>query len=252
MPEQPPQNIWDQNWNEYGWQGGAPEQQQPTLPSQQAMQYPYHQQPTYNPPPTVPPKRPYYSSTAIGCGVILFLSLCIGVYALSTRDNAAPQQAAVPTMTMQGITATTPPTPPIPTVVPTHAPTQPPAHQPVTSQGSSSSSLHYTFAGGSLIYQPPADFCSAYPCIASFWDGRGYVMECHDGTFSLSGGIRGSCSYHGGDWRALYQASSATTAQPTPIPTATPTPSPTPTVAPSPTPTPLPIPTPTPTPKPTH
>jgi hypothetical protein len=32
------------------------------------------------------------------------------------------------------------------------------------------------------------------------------VIECTDGMYSKSGGIRGSRSYHGGDLRALYQA----------------------------------------------
>lgn len=62
----------------------------------------------------------------------------------------------------------------------------------------------YDFSPGSLIYSPPITFCSFFNCIGSFWDGRGYVIQCQDGEFSQSGGIQGSCSYHGGNYRPLY------------------------------------------------
>jgi hypothetical protein len=32
------------------------------------------------------------------------------------------------------------------------------------------------------------------------------VIQCKDGTFSKSGGVRGSCSSHGGNGRTLYQS----------------------------------------------
>jgi hypothetical protein len=62
----------------------------------------------------------------------------------------------------------------------------------------------YDFSPGSLIYWPPISFCSYFTCIGSFWDGHGYVIQCQDGEFSQSGGIQGSCSYHGGNYRPLY------------------------------------------------
>jgi hypothetical protein len=57
---------------------------------------------------------------------------------------------------------------------------------------------------GSLISAPPGNFCAYFACIGNFWNGRGYVEECQDGMFSKSGGIQGSCSYHGGNQRPLY------------------------------------------------
>jgi hypothetical protein len=63
----------------------------------------------------------------------------------------------------------------------------------------------YNFGGSSFIYNPPCTFCNYFPCIPSFWDGSGYVVQCTDDDFSKSGGIQGSCSYHGGNWRPLYQ-----------------------------------------------
>ncbi len=57
--------------------------------------------------------------------------------------------------------------------------------------------------GGTRIYSPPSDFCSYFACIGNFWNGRGYVIQCRDGMFGKSGGIQGSCSYHGGNRRPL-------------------------------------------------
>jgi hypothetical protein len=30
------------------------------------------------------------------------------------------------------------------------------------------------------------------------------MVECNDGTYSMSGGIRGACSYHSGEERPVY------------------------------------------------
>ena len=47
-------------------------------------------------------------------------------------------------------------------------------------------------------------FCTYFACINNFDNGVGYVNECNDGMYSQSGGIRGDCSYHGGEERPLY------------------------------------------------
>jgi hypothetical protein len=60
------------------------------------------------------------------------------------------------------------------------------------------------FSPGNYITSPQSNFCAYFTCIASFWNGQGYVMECQDGDYSKSGGIQGSCSHHGGDSRPLY------------------------------------------------
>ena len=107
---------------------------------------------------------------------------------------------------------TAPPTPPPTTAAPTPAPatpapTQAPARAtaaPANTCGAAANPWGYTFCGGSFISSPPANFCSYFNCIASFWNGVGYVMQCADATFSKSGGRSGSCSSHGGNSRALY------------------------------------------------
>jgi hypothetical protein len=66
----------------------------------------------------------------------------------------------------------------------------------------------YNFCGrGSYIYNPAADVCSDFSCIANFTNGSGYMIECTDGRYSMSGGRRGACSYHGGEARPVYSGS---------------------------------------------
>lgn len=39
--------------------------------------------------------------------------------------------------------------------------------------------------------------------IENLWGGRGFMVECNDGSYSMSGGIRGACSHHGGTDRSV-------------------------------------------------
>jgi hypothetical protein len=58
----------------------------------------------------------------------------------------------------------------------------------------------YNLCGrGSQVTSPPSDICTYFNCIANFTHGHGYMVECNDGTYSMSGGIHGACSYHGGE-----------------------------------------------------
>jgi hypothetical protein len=104
--------------------------------------------------------------------------------------------------------AVAPPSPPAP--VPVNPPPAPvaPASPPTSgSCGATPNPWGYTFCGGAVITSPPANFCSVFACIASFWNqANGYVVQCRDGLFSHSGGVRGSCSSHGGNGRTLYAA----------------------------------------------
>jgi len=62
----------------------------------------------------------------------------------------------------------------------------------------------YNFSCCHLIDNPPSNFCDYFNCIATFWNGQGYVVECSDTMYSLSGGRQGVCSHHGGFYRNLY------------------------------------------------
>ena len=70
--------------------------------------------------------------------------------------------------------------------------------------GAPSNPYGYNFCGrGGYVTSPPAEICSYFNCIANFFNGHGYMVECNDGTYSMSGGIRGACSYHKGEDRAV-------------------------------------------------
>jgi hypothetical protein len=61
----------------------------------------------------------------------------------------------------------------------------------------------YNFARGYRITSPAAEFCQYFKCVAAFWSGQGYVVQCRDGTFSKTGGTTRSCLGHGGNGRIL-------------------------------------------------
>jgi hypothetical protein len=119
--------------------------------------------------------------------------------------TATPEPTPTPTATPEPTPAPTPPPTPKPTAVPVAV--APPPTLAANTCGAPSNPWGYTFCpGGTHITSPPSDFCGNYfQCIASFWNGRGYVEQCVDGKFSKSGGIQGSCSQHGGNKRPLYQ-----------------------------------------------
>lgn len=104
----------------------------------------------------------------------------------------------------------TPSSSPVATPIPTSRSTPSPSAplltpSPTVAPGSGNQNpWGYDFSFGSLIFSPSPTFCQYFVCIRSFWNGRGYVIQCADGMFSLSGGIQGSCSFHGGNFRPLY------------------------------------------------
>jgi hypothetical protein len=88
------------------------------------------------------------------------------------------------------VTTTTPPAPPKP---------------PAGTCGAPANPYGYNFCGrGSLIFNPAAGICNYFSCIGNFANGVGYLEQCRDGMFSMSGGRRGACSYHGGELRPVY------------------------------------------------
>ncbi len=113
----------------------------------------------------------------------------------SSSASATAVESASPTVAAPSATPIPPTDTPVPPPPPTAAP---------STCGAPANPYGFNFCGGSLIYSPPADICSYIACIGNFWNGRGYVIQCRDGTFGKSGGIRGSCSYHGGNARPLY------------------------------------------------
>jgi hypothetical protein len=125
----------------------------------------------------------------------------------ATITTSTPQPTDTPTAppapTSTPTAAPTPPPTPVPTPRPTPAP--PPPAPVANTCGAPSNPWGYTFCAGATINSPPSSFCNYFDCIASFWNGTGYVEQCVDLTFSKSGGHSGSCSHHGGNKRPLFQ-----------------------------------------------
>lgn len=71
--------------------------------------------------------------------------------------------------------------------------------------GAPSNPYGYNFCGvGGDVTSPASGTCSYFNCIANFSNGVGYMVECQDGTYSMSGGRRGACSDHGGVRQPVY------------------------------------------------
>jgi hypothetical protein len=101
-----------------------------------------------------------------------------------------------------------------PTVTPTRRAVASPKPSRVTSAptvktvqlcGAPQNPYGYNFCGGLYIRDPKPDTCDYFDCIANFGNGIGYMIQCQDGTFSMSGGRQGSCSHHGGNRRPVYE-----------------------------------------------
>lgn len=103
-----------------------------------------------------------------------------------TATTTAPTAFAVTAITQQATTSTTR------------------THPGVT--GVNGNPWGYNYSCCHLIRHPAGSICTYFSCIKSFWrQTRGYVEQCRDGMISHSGGRRGSCSWHGGNQRPLYQ-----------------------------------------------
>jgi hypothetical protein len=200
------------------------------------QQPPFYSQPTGQQPPMYPPlqkppkkrRRLWIILAIIGGVLVLSCGICgvVGAFAPPTKQAAQPTAVAVATATdtpTQVPTATSSPSPtpsptatptpkptPKPTVLavkPTPKPTQKPLPTPTPKPhcvAVNNNPWCYNFSPGGYIYSPPSAFCSYFGCIGNFWNGHGFVNECNDGMYSKSGGVRGDCSYHGGEMRPLY------------------------------------------------
>jgi hypothetical protein len=127
------------------------------------------------------------------------------------KTSAPPRTTAPPTPTTQA------PQPPPPTTTQARATQAPRSQAPTTEAattqaapqastcGAPQNPYGYNFCGtGGYVTSPAGDVCSYFNCIGNFWNGHGYMVECNDGTYSMSGGIRGACSYHHGEDRPVY------------------------------------------------
>jgi hypothetical protein len=72
--------------------------------------------------------------------------------------------------------------------------------------GAPANPFHLTLcAGGDLVTAPRSGVCGYFSCIGNFANGTGYMTECRDGEYSMSGGREGVCTDHGGAARPVYR-----------------------------------------------
>ncbi|NJP32015.1 hypothetical protein [Micromonospora thermarum] len=83
------------------------------------------------------------------------------------------------------------------------APSSPaPASSPSSSEqelcGAPANPMGYGFCSGTRIRRPAAEVCDWFDCVPEFWAGRGYLVQCGDGSVSLAGGSSRACGAYGG------------------------------------------------------
>lgn len=181
----------------------------------------------YEPPPTKRSKIPLWVIILLFVGSVIMCSPCLSAFSTSNNtvqtvskpaDNKTAEIRHSPTPTSSPthvavIIATKVPTVTAtakPRVVPSPIPTQPPDPPVVkksVQQQPSGPVYNSDPNGGSLVYNPPSNFCTTHSCVSTFWlRTNGYVVECNNGLWSHSGGVRGSCSRDGGESSTdLYQ-----------------------------------------------
>ncbi|MEV4716261.1 hypothetical protein AB0J94_03575 [Micromonospora noduli] len=69
--------------------------------------------------------------------------------------------------------------------------------------GAPENPLGYGFCGGTRIRKPAAEVCDWFDCVPQFWAGRGYLVQCRDGSVSLAGGRSKACAEHRGVRRTI-------------------------------------------------
>ncbi|MFI6238709.1 hypothetical protein ACIBEF_02395 [Micromonospora sp. NPDC050795] len=86
-------------------------------------------------------------------------------------------------------------------------PTKSPRPSPSATQGprcgAPENPLGYDFCGGTRIRKPAAEVCDWFDCVPQFWAGRGYLVQCRDGSVSLAGGRSTACAEHQGVRRTI-------------------------------------------------
>ncbi|HEY2791579.1 MAG TPA: hypothetical protein VGJ28_04445 [Micromonosporaceae bacterium] len=96
---------------------------------------------------------------------------------------------------------------PTPTPTPSHSPSPSPTHSPKPKTcGAPANPWGFNLCGNGhhiTASDLPGSVCSYFDCIGNFPQGKGYMVECNDHTYSMSGGRSGACSDHKGEGPAV-------------------------------------------------
>lgn len=81
-----------------------------------------------------------------------------------------------------------------------------PAPRPSTC-GAPSNPYGFSFCAGVIVLWAdlPGDICLYFRCTPTFWTGEGYLVQCHNGRYSMTGGLTNACSGYGGAWRRVHR-----------------------------------------------
>ncbi|MDG4808075.1 hypothetical protein O7634_15070 [Micromonospora sp. WMMD1120] len=122
----------------------------------------------------------------------------------SDPTGAEVAAAATPAPTVSGLPAVIRPAAPAPTrSAPPRKPTTSPSATGAPRCGAPENPLGYDFCGGTRIRKPAAEVCDFFDCVPDFWAGRGYLVQCRDGSISLNGGRSSACAEHRGVRRTV-------------------------------------------------
>ncbi|MGN9779287.1 hypothetical protein ACTMS0_26525 [Micromonospora sp. H33] len=109
-----------------------------------------------------------------------------------TETTAAPVKAAASPKPLGGDGSPAPSSPSSP------APSSPSSPSKEELCGAPANPMGYGFCSGTRIRRPAAEVCDWFDCVPEFWAGRGYLVQCRDGSVSLAGGSSRACGAHGG------------------------------------------------------
>ncbi|MGW3809188.1 hypothetical protein [Micromonospora sp. NPDC005113] len=118
---------------------------------------------------------------------------------VAVAATPAPTPSVVPALVRPAATPLAPRASPKPVKAPRPSPTatrDPRCGAPVNPLG-------YDFCGGTRIRRPAAEVCDWFDCVPQFWAGRGYLVQCRDGSVSLAGGRSNACAEHRGVRRTV-------------------------------------------------
>ncbi|MET8308410.1 hypothetical protein [Micromonospora sp. NPDC005173] len=117
--------------------------------------------------------------------------------------------AATPASSASAVPALLYPAAPPPSPRTTPKPTKSPRPSPTATRdqrcGAPENPLGYDFCGGTRIRRPATEVCDWFDCVPQFWSGRGYLVQCRDGSVSLNGGRSNACTEHRGVRRTIWK-----------------------------------------------
>ncbi|MER7459985.1 hypothetical protein [Micromonospora sp. NPDC126480] len=137
-------------------------------------------------------------TVAVAAAIALLVPL-----ALLESDPSDPTRSEVAVAATPGPSVTaSKPVPASPRAAAPPASTPPRSPSPAAASkdlcGAPANPMGYGFCAGNRVRKPAAEVCDWFDCVPEFWAGRGYLVQCRDGSVSLAGGSPRACGSYGG------------------------------------------------------